>query len=700
AGAIEVETDYGESGRLEFKASLGGAGSWFENRYQLNQAELAGLNDGVDPFTPVMRYDVQDSVLGAGGFAGLRVAARGGVGSLNFAASSRFEEDNGIAANEIQRRFGARVHAGYSLNERLSIGVNASLTRGFTGFLQGGNTSPLFLVLLNPTSHSLLRDSITGIYPQGYFAVRHNPLARLALEAQEQWTDRAFGSIYASLAVLDNVDLYLRGDFDWVDDEISQLRVDETGSLIWADSTEVFLKRQALTAGGEHRLVVGGDWTFLTSIRFRFTRERGFASNWRTGSDATVSDETSNVTPLRHRIHWAPSESIRFRDRVQLDFGIARDESGKVLGPGAVGLEFSPIYSQWFPWVDVMAVVKPEVLVAYAGFQGSSNRKASGDPDLVVRPEQQTSTHFGLEATLFDGRFATTWTAYTRRTSGLIFTVDRIILGYAVPSLESAGVLRSEGMSWSMTAVLAALEGFEWRTGLHAALQRSEVENVFVSPTEADPSVYRGWPIGVFAGSGYARDQDGNPIYVDSVTPLYRVDTLSTGGLVTRFAFGDPIPNTIVSWSNTVRIGQGLKLGSMIEGQFGHQVVNWARAWGDWAGSTKVVEAEIDGRVPLGTYARNLMRRDLLEEFSENAGFVKLRYLSASYRLPETIANGLGPGTAIVVKAVARNILTLTNYTGLDPEAAMYGSFRPFSGQDFAEIPIPRSVAVSVGVSF
>jgi hypothetical protein len=79
--------------------------------------------------------------------------------------------------------------------------------------------------------------------------------------------------------------------------------------------------------------------------------------------------------------------------------------------------------------------------------------------------------------------------------------------------------------------------------------------------------------------------------------------------------------------------------------------------------------------------------------------FIKIRQVSASYRLPERWARTFGGSSAIVTVA-ARNLHTFTNFKlGLDPEIGnVYGA--QHNQEAFQAVPIPVQVLTTIRVVF
>jgi TonB-linked SusC/RagA family outer membrane protein len=143
---------------------------------------------------------------------------------------------------------------------------------------------------------------------------------------------------------------------------------------------------------------------------------------------------------------------------------------------------------------------------------------------------------------------------------------------------------------------------------------------------------------------------------------------------------GHTLPKARVGWANEVRF-RGISLYGLMEGAFGQSVWNQSRHWAhldfladhvDQRGKSVATAKPIgyyyragpaDGAAGIGGLYDILFQGS---QFTEDASFIKLRELSASYNVGR-IGN-FGDWT---VSVVGRNLLTWTDYTGWDPEVGI-----------------------------
>jgi len=88
--------------------------------------------------------------------------------------------------------------------------------------------------------------------------------------------------------------------------------------------------------------------------------------------------------------------------------------------------------------------------------------------------------------------------------------------------------------------------------------------------------------------------------------------------------------------------------------------------------------------------------------FVSDADYMKLREVSVSYDFSDLV-NRVSPNSPVQsmsLSLAARNILTITDYTGFDPEVNFTGAEGNIQGQDFLTLPQPQTVTATLNVRF
>jgi TonB-linked SusC/RagA family outer membrane protein len=240
--------------------------------------------------------------------------------------------------------------------------------------------------------------------------------------------------------------------------------------------------------------------------------------------------------------------------------------------------------------------------------------------------------------------------------------------------------------------------------------------------------VEEGYPIGYFWGfttDGLFQTQEEVDAYVngdgDLLQPnaapgdVRRVDVNNDGEVNEddKGMIGDPNPDIIYGVNASLNY-KGFDFSVNISGQAGNQIVKCyrfeERSYFNY--TTEILDRwtgpGTSERIPrvTGGADRNQNWRTFSDLYIEDAGFMKIKSISLGYDL-KTIFKVI-PMEQFRVYFTATNLLTLTNYTGLDPEVG-YGSYYNSaglltdayaSGIDLGFYPAARTYLVGVNIKF
>jgi TonB-linked SusC/RagA family outer membrane protein len=347
-----------------------------------------------------------------------------------------------------------------------------------------------------------------------------------------------------------------------------------------------------------------------------------------------------------------------------------------------------------------------------------------GNRDL--RPEHSTEVELGIDAA-FMNRFDVTLTRAITNTDNQIMAVPLpAFSGFSnqiqnVGSLESktwemslgARLLQTRNVNWSARLLFDATESIitelsrpEFRTGVAG----QNMGNVFL--------IREGEKLGTFYGPPVARscadlpsglpcdqfvvDQNGYLVWAPTGldanawgtlsglssgigqnipwgTPFAGVCTDRVSGEETNFCpVGNTMPDYTVALSSTLA-WRGLSLYGLIETVQGVDVWNQPLQWALFRDNIEMMAEHGAQGKPTG-YTKNLYGglSGLVPnaEFVEDASFTKLREVQLAYRLtPEmlTAIPGLRGMSGIGLSLTGRNLLTWSDYRGIDPEVGRTG---------------------------
>jgi len=313
-----------------------------------------------------------------------------------------------------------------------------------------------------------------------------------------------------------------------------------------------------------------------------------------------------------------------------------------------------------------------------------------GNPELG--PEISTEIEAGFDAGFFNDRASLELSIYRQKTDDILIPFRfPVSTGILATQLRNAGAVRNQGIEVNTRFTFWERAGLRWDGNFGYALNRNEVLDLAGTPRQVldrfGSQVVEGYPVsGKWERVIVGRDADGFPIASDSAHYV-----------------GPSIP------PHTGNVGSDLMVGSLTlraTGQFalGHVVNNHLKPYMviNRVGVPYYGVLEAAGGDPNHVDVRRyIAEHRVFGEYIEEADWFKLREISASYQLPSQWS-GLMGAKAVTLSAAGRNLLTVSKYSGVDPEvSATFSSSNNLSvGADFFTVPPTRQLVLGVHVSF
>jgi len=131
------------------------------------------------------------------------------------------------------------------------------------------------------------------------------------------------------------------------------------------------------------------------------------------------------------------------------------------------------------------------------------------------------------------------------------------------------------------------------------------------------------------------------------------------------------------------------------DAEIGQDVFNFSRRTGSnpLFGSLEDYERELEGDLPEGY---NGVVAGIFENWVEDASYVKLREVAINY----TFEPGISTIKTVKLNASGRDLLSIDDYSGYDPEINTNGQQTGVRGFDFMQVPIPRTFTLGVTLGF
>ncbi|GHV13876.1 SusC/RagA family TonB-linked outer membrane protein [Bacteroidia bacterium] len=457
----------------------------------------------------------------------------------------------------------------------------------------------------------------------------------------------------------------------------------------------------------------------------------------------TGRNDWSSTLPLQNRSYFYPSvsASVVFTELLPKNDILT---FGKIRASEAGAGKSAPAYA------TQTYLVSP---FTYGSYTGVGNQYTSGNAFLV--PELQTAWEVGTELKFLNGRLGLDWTYYHSQTKNQIAS-PRLsnANGYIMSSINSGSVI-NEGMEIALTAKPIRTKDIEWNVTLNTSYNRGRLGTFLEGvgmfyPTDAQfgtikaASVPNGGYFLGMVGTRYAYETkevietvngkeekkqvevEGGRYQVDPTTGLYKVSA------ETATVVGNREPKFIGGLNNTISY-KNLTLSFLLDFRLGGDVYNGTEYYLASNGLSKLTTAngreyvnvkgvdsktgdDVDltyyadqnytingtsysGKAMIQKYWSNYLSNSY--NFITSVNWLKLRSLSVSYDFTDLIKKQ-NIIKRLSVTVIGTNLLTLTNYKGMDPEVSTAGGTggSGATGIDYCSVPSTSSFSLGVNLTF
>ena len=335
----------------------------------------------------------------------------------------------------------------------------------------------------------------------------------------------------------------------------------------------------------------------------------------------------------------------------------------------------------------------------------------NANPDL--KWETTGMLNIGLDFAVLKGRLNGTIEVYHKKTKDLIWSYPVPTTQYVYGSMEAnVGEMTNKGIEVTLNAVPVRTKNFTWSTTINLSHNKNTVDKMqndkfhTTNLTQGDPDVAgvsaQGWtqkiiegePIGTFYTYQYAGTINGrSEYYVLDENGNRTGETTNNPGLKDRTITGCAQPKLNAGWNNSLSY-KNWNLTAFVTGVFGNDVYNSPRA--------HYTSAQLfsDGKnvlkeflsMPAGDASGSLPS----DRFIEKGTYVRLQTLTLSYTFRNCFNDWIQD---LTLYGTANNLLTISDYKGLDPEVNL-GGIDPGIDYRWSRYPHARSFMVGVKVNF
>lgn len=342
----------------------------------------------------------------------------------------------------------------------------------------------------------------------------------------------------------------------------------------------------------------------------------------------------------------------------------------------------------------------------------------------VLHWETTSQTDFGVDFSLLDHKIDVNIDYYDKLTTDLLNDINISTTTTGLSTMKgNNGSIRNRGVELYVKYHVFDTKDFSWTTTLNASHNKNTVESI------SAPTYYSMRPQGAYAETQYAVVMEGHPLstiygYVwDGIIQegeTYSAQPKSSpgdpkfvdvdgNGIINendRTQIGKGEPDIVLGWGNTIRY-KNWDFTMFFDASIGNQLLNISRMlmqdnnrlaicldrWSKTNPSTEVIRTTYkrDDKLQYGSFVNSY--------YVEDASYLRLSNIEIGYTVPlkKLRINKIKDARVFVG---GNRLLTLTKYSGFDPEVSTNGSNAATQGLDYAAYPAYRQVNAGVKVSF
>jgi TonB-linked SusC/RagA family outer membrane protein len=679
------------------------------------------------------------------------LSVSGGSESITYFVSGDLEKEEGVYTSNALDKVNVRVNTRAAVRDNLTLNVGTSYTS--SDFVQPGNDNSLLSPILNNLFGRAYFDRST---PERQFYRFNNEITTEQFFA-EQRIERFVGSMNSAWQPLPwlsvngtaGMDVYSLRDGQVLLPNVAPIAATWVNG--WAEESRGTNYNWTANAAGVARYGLTTSIDATTTLGFDYNHQRlgvtrGFGVGLTPGVgsiDGTSelfridADNTEVVT-----VGGFLQQQFSFGERLFVTGGLRADDNS------AFGQDFGLIYypsmtASWvvgeepfFPQSSVLSSLRlrgavgesgqrPQFRQAETYYSPATAATPTGDvPGITIggignielKPERTLELETGLDAGFLNDRLAAELTYFQRRTR------DALIARNLPPSLgqtnpatnttsgtrfENIGEVRNSGFEVALNARILETRPLSWSMRVTGATLDNEI--IDLGPG-IDPIIFNrgnqrhitGYPAGGFWQPRIVVDDaDGNGVL--GLDELAVEDSLSF--------IGASLPEYSGSISTELTFFNVLRISALFEGRGGHYQLDDNEQFRCFfsaitpdrgcAGSDDPNASLEEQAAALASAYGDPNTGDISLYYNiHKADFIKWRELAFTLNAPRSLTDRYGVLRGMSLTVAGRNLMTWTDYPGLDPEANETGSSTNFTQGEFGTQPQVRYWTARLNLTF
>lgn len=682
-------------------------------------------------------------------------AASGGSENSTYRASFFFNDAEGIAKENSRKTYGGRMSFSQTgLNDMLTLATNMSVSMFDANRLGGKPEDFEQAIQRNPTAPIRNADG-TFLETEAYN--NYNPLSRYQNRIDQRKQTNLSGDVRLTLDLMEGLSLsafgahqrysfndrYYQSMNDFANRPTSEYRgtgyASKSNEVSWNNTFEATANYKT-TFNEVHSLDVIGGYSYQYFALERFNvNNSGFTTDgfldWNLGAGSAINNTLlprpgmGSFKEDNTLVAFFGRASYAYNDKYFAQATLRREGSSK-FGANHKWGNFPAVSVGWaiseegfLSSSNTINNLKVRLGYGVTGNQGIANYLslvtlstggvypqqgvyyqtygAARNPNPDLRWEKKKEWNLGFDFLMFSNKISGSLDLYSRNTADLLYDYTAQQPAYVKGSLfTNVGSINNKGIELFLTSTIMEKGDFSWTMDVTANTQHNKLSSlsndVFTVSWIEDgglPSpgnlgnairVEEGGAIGNFYGKRFAGFTE------DGKWQFYKADgSVGLAGQMTQedlTIIGNGVPKYMASWNNVLRY-KGWDLTVFFRGKFGFDILNTKEMYfGNqrWLPNNLLESA-------ITTHAQLDDDPQYSDYYLEKGAFVKLDNITLGYNFDlgsKYVRN-------LRLYATGRNLLTITGYSGLDPELQDVGFNTGIDGRGF----YPRTKTFTLGLN-
>ncbi|HEX9827100.1 MAG TPA: SusC/RagA family TonB-linked outer membrane protein [Flavobacteriaceae bacterium] len=747
-GVVQIFTKKGQSGKPVITLSTSVNFNSLRKKRDFNQEPFDWALTDITNLDKVAatRYDYQDMVFQNSVGTDNYISMSGGKDNTNYFASFSYLKNDGILKSTDYERQGGRIRVNQVINDwaSASFGTYFSTSKS-QDQPNGGYIAGILPTILFANNTVDPRPDTDGNYPSMTFYP--NILEYINNFDFNQKNNRNISDLQITLKPVDGLKVnYILG-YDNSESIGNTYIPIGTNTVVLgsASTTTISTKQFNSDLNASYDIDINDKITSTTTAGFSWQSDETMLRSI-SGTGLALGVKTTNGA-ASISTNESRSERTFWGGFLQQTFGL----SNKLFVTGAIRLDGSSVFgaderNQIYPKASMSYLLSEEDfwkesfgstlnsfkvraawgqagnLTAIGPFDRLSNYAAisiDGTSGLIaptrlgnadLKPERQSELEFGIDMGLFDNKVGIELTYYKQDIEDLLLARTLSPSTGFGSRVENIGTMTNRGFEALITATPIQTNDFSWSVTGTFSTNKNEVNNIegeqFGIGNFGFSVAKNGQPLGVFYQGYYARNPDGSLLLTSGGLPQREKGSYDSNGNPVperdgsgqpsganlSKVIGDPNPDFIASLTNEFKY-KNLSFRMQFDAVQGVDVLSWDTRMFYRFGGGPETASELRGDSVRGTGAAKF---GIAESYVEDGSYIKLRELSTSYLLK----NPFEGVDSLKFTLTGRNLFSIDNFSGYDPEVNMDGQSNGARGGVMGLVPIPSVIKFGVIATF